>query len=43
MLIFFKRRKIVSLPKLYVNIEIGVENKSARLSIKDNLGCILLG
>lgn len=43
MLIFFKRRKIFCLPKLYVNIEIGVENKNARFSIKDDSGCILLG
>lgn len=43
MLIFFKRRKIFCLPKLYVHIQIGVENNSARFSIKDDSGCVPLG
>lgn len=43
MLIFFKRRKIFCLPKLYVRIQIGVENNSARFSIKDDSGCVPLG
>lgn len=43
MLIFFKRRKIFCLPKLYVHIQIGVKNNSARFSIKDDSGYVPLG